>query len=192
VAPLIERHESKNTPGASIIMTDKLLTLPRRSPRYQRAFVRWFQANHSRFLVPVNLKKINAKTVVAQFTNHPDCLLISLNDWSLGVWVIWFGGVWDKLMDSDVHPVKTRGGYRCGACVPSNQVWPSLEAFWMDHLYEPFLAWVNDDFAQADSIKIFGSPDEGGCAKLNQHCTPFNTPQKAAAEIPLHRTLKQP
>jgi hypothetical protein len=57
-------------------MTDKILTLPRRSPRYQRAFVRWFQANHSRFLVPVNLKKINAKTVIVQFTKlvqHPFC-----------------------------------------------------------------------------------------------------------------------
>jgi hypothetical protein len=40
-------------------------------------------------------------------------------------------------------------------------VFPNLDALWRDHLFEPFLAWVNEELAEADAVGLYGSPSDG-------------------------------
>lgn len=137
--------------------------LPR--PRIQRAFVRWFNDNRSRFEVPVRLTKITAKGVELHFINYPDCISVWLSSDELGVNVKWQGDYWDALFDMDLYPCHTPDGYKCEFCVPDNgesaTLFPSREALWQDHLFAPFLKWVNEKLAPARWLQVSCTGNRG-------------------------------
>lgn len=139
------------------------ISIPR--PRIQRAFVRWFIENYTRFMVPVRLTKISGKGVEIHFQGYPDCLSAGLSRNELGVYVEWQGEGWDCLIDLEANPIHTRGGYQCKSCVNENDeqamVFPSREALWKDHLFEPFLKWVNEQLAPACWLRISSIGDGG-------------------------------
>ncbi|MDQ2762100.1 MAG: hypothetical protein M3Y22_00950 [Pseudomonadota bacterium] len=69
------------------------------------------------------------------------------------------GESWDLLLSLDVSPIAlSAGGFACGCC-PSDEreVFPSLEALWRDHLFDPLLVWINTDLALAKAIALFRS-----------------------------------
>jgi len=138
--------------------------LPR--PRIQRAFVRWFRENHTRFAVPVRLSKITAKGILLNFPNHSDCLSVWLSSWNLSVHVEWQGVNWDMLISLDANPEPVPGGYRCRCCSESDRVWPNRESLWADHLFEPFLSWVNERLAHACQLSLYGKPGDSTWAEL--------------------------
>jgi hypothetical protein len=142
--------------------------MSRRLGRFQKAFVAWHVANRARFLVPVRLKMVKPSSVLIRFMNHPECLQITARPSNLGVWVVWQGVNWDALLDVDVLPVPTRQGFRCQLCEGSPKCWPSLEVLWADHLFEPFLEWVNQHYDKADAVLLFGSADASTIAQLKQ------------------------
>ena len=130
--------------------------LPR--PRLQRAFVLWFNENNTRFKIPVRLTKITAKGVELHFQNFPGCLSVWLANDELRVYVEWQGEPWDALFDMDLYPSRTPDGYKCDQCVPdegeSVALFPTREALWQDHLFAPFLKWVNEKLAFARWLRI--------------------------------------
>jgi len=80
----------------------------------------------------------------------------------LQVFVDWEGSNWDTILMLDCEPVRRADGYVCDLCPPEDQkVFPSREALWRDHLFEPFLEWVNEDLATADVIYLWSSPGKG-------------------------------
>lgn len=139
--------------------------LPR--PRLQRAFVLWFRENRARFAVPVRLTRISAAGILLTFPDKPECLSVWLSRWDLSVNVDWQGVTWDTLLSLDASPELTAVGYRCSFCEVNDKTWPTREALWIDHLFEPFLAWVNECLAGATSIQFFGTRDSVTCAKLS-------------------------
>lgn len=77
------------------------------------------------------------------------------------------GTYWDTILDLDASPKRIPGGYVCDFCPAQDRpVFPSPEALWRDHLFEPFLEWINNDLAKADAISITGTPDWIGSARL--------------------------
>ena len=140
---------------------------PRRRPHFQRAFISWLRANDSRFEVPVRVDGVNTKGVTLCFPNFADCLAVWLTHSELSVSVEWQGECWDLLISLDVCPQFDNGVYRCGFCTQSSQAWPNLEALWLDHLYEPFLLWVNEKLATAQNLTIHGSERGVSWATLN-------------------------
>jgi len=137
--------------------------LPR--PRIQRTFVRWFNENHTRFMVPIRLTKITAKGVELHFQNYPDCLSVWLSSYELGVHVEWQGDYWDALFNQEVYLCRTPGGYKCEFCEldygKSAALFPSRELLWQDHLFEPFLKWVNEKLAPARWLRVSSIGDGG-------------------------------
>ncbi len=137
--------------------------LPR--PRIQRAFVRWFNENYTRFMVSVRLTKITAKGVELHFHNYPDCLLVWLSNNEINVHVEWQGKYWDELIDLNAYPCHAPGGYKCKLCVQENgesaTLFPNRESLWLDHLFEPFLKWVNEKLAPALWLQISYIGDRG-------------------------------
>ena len=147
--------------------------LNKRAPRFQRAMIRWFLKNHSQFLVPVALKKINAKKVAIVFSEHPDSLCVSFGSSGLSVHAMWDGCSWDRLLDLDVLPQATRRGYQCKLCMgwPKSATgpvacFPTREALYQDHVFEPFLKWVNETLACASQMSLYGDPEDCTWAEL--------------------------
>ena len=46
------------------------------------------------------------------------------------------GECWDIILDLDAAPETVQGGVTCTLC-GDGRVWPSQEALWADHLWEP-------------------------------------------------------
>lgn len=86
-----------------------------------------------------------------------------LTCWELTVFVDWEGRNWDTLLHVDVRPRRrARGGYTCDCRQRKNRrVFPTLDALWRDHLFEPFGAWVNGELAVADAVGFYGSLSVG-------------------------------
>ena len=160
--------------------------MPRHLPKFQRAFFRWFESNKSRFSIPVRLKLFKGAKVKIEFKNHPECLRITANESNLGVRVYWNGEPWDGLLELDVSPVKTRDGdgFSCRLCLDQEKKWSSLEELWADHLFEPFLRWVNKDFANAKSLRLFGGHKSTTWGQLMSDWHPENS-EPIFAEVPL-------
>jgi hypothetical protein len=77
------------------------------------------------------------------------------------------------LISLDAYIARAAGGYQCQLCLSdhpeSPELFPSREALWIDHLFEPFLKWVNEQLAPAHWLQISGSSDGGiTCAQLIQ------------------------
>ncbi len=146
--------------------------MPRLLGRFQKACVGWHDANRARFLVPIRLKMVKTGSMLIRFMSHPECLQITARPGNLGVWVVWQGVIWDALLDLDVLPVSIRQGFTCQLCKAPPKCWPSLEALWADHLFEPFLEWVNEHFDKADAVLLFGRADASTMAQLRQRDQP--------------------
>ena len=143
--------------------------LPR--PCIQRTFVRWLDKNRTRFEVPVHIRKITADSVNLTFQGYPDCLSVSLSAYELNVHVNWQGRWWDMLISLDAWAFHTLGGYKCKCCWidygESATNFPSRESLWLDHLFDPFLQWVNEELTPARWLQISGTKDVGATwAKL--------------------------
>ncbi len=139
-------------------------------PRIQRVFVRWFKENRNRFNVQIQLTQITDKGVELHFPQYRDILSVWLSRWDLSVCVDWQGEIWDMLISLDAAPESSPTGYRCKLCENAHSTWPSREGLWRDHLFEPFLAWVNEHLAPATWLKLYGT--EGGgirWARLGSH-----------------------
>jgi len=163
--------------------------MPRRNGRFQQALVVWFEINRTRFAVPAHLKMVKDGHVVITLRSQPVCLSITASTHNLSAWVSWRGEYWDALLDLDVHAVKTPDGYRCALCDSTPvKIWPSHEALWADHLFEEFLRWVNERYAQADCIKLFGNADSITEARLHLKDQPSKDDEHALLTVPLHHT----
>jgi hypothetical protein len=109
--------------------------------------------------------KVSSKGIELRFQNYPDCLSVCLSKDELAVHLEWQGEWWDMIIDLDAWPRPTRGGYKCKCCWDergeSAEIFPSLEALWQDHLFDPFLKWVNEKLAPARWLQICCTADRG-------------------------------
>ncbi len=59
---------------------------------------------------------------------------------------------WDLLWDEDIVATCAKAGWFCSLCpVEERRYFPSIEALWLDHLFEPLGRWIANTlrFAQA-------------------------------------------
>ncbi len=137
-------------------MRRKLTSKPRR--RIQRAFVDWLSESRDRFSIPVMMRRTDHVIDFSFEGIHPAIQGALVNWEELNVAVDWQDVCWDLIISLDVSPEKTEGGYICTMCDPDKRtVFPSKEALWRDHLFEPLLKWVNDDLANAHWLGIYGT-----------------------------------
>lgn len=131
----------------------------------QRAFLRWINENRSHFKVPIQLAEVSAKGAKFHFHNYPDCLTVWLANDALRVAVDWKGKPWDVIFDMDLYPRQTPDGFKCTLCEAEDgepaTLFPTREALWQDHLFDPFLKWVNKKLASARWLRISCINDRG-------------------------------
>ena len=129
--------------------------MPRRNHRHLKSFTHWLTKNQHRFLLPVKLQKIGARKTKLVFPELPKVIGIGLSTWNLSVHVTWEERCMDLLLDLDCMVHKTFRGYQCELCERPREIWTTLEAMYVDHLYEPFLSWVNEALHPATGVAIY-------------------------------------
>jgi hypothetical protein len=112
----------------------------------------------------------------------------------MNVLVEWNEECWDLLLSLDSAPRRGRTGYFCEYCLdyfrdtnPGEEftrIFPSREGVWADHLFEPFLKWVNDDLANAKWLGLFGNPEKATWAKLTDAPPEGDHAKNMAALLP--------
>ena len=135
-------------------------------PRIQRAFLSWLKANRDRFVIPLRLGRRTDRCLDIHFVGIASQISAYLSRSELGIAVEWQGQCWDLLACFESVPVRHGDSYVCELCIDKGHVsFPSREAIWRDHLFEPFLEWVNQRLAQAHWLDLH---DWGGstCAQL--------------------------
>jgi hypothetical protein len=130
-------------------------------PRIQRAFLRWLVESQSRLAVPIWITKRMDQCLCWSFAGVNPIVHASLT-WEIAIWVDWQGQNWDYLEAFEPYPKAVSGGYVCHMCYPEAQkLYPSREALWLDHTFEPFLEWVNGKLVKAKWIGLYATENKG-------------------------------
>ena len=122
----------------------------------QGAFIAWLATNKDRFLIQVSagIRDDRSLTILLQGVNP--IIQISLNDRDLVAATELHGKCIDLLFSFESCPEQlANGGYYCKLCTDEPQrVFESLEDLWIDHLFKPFLAWVNEKLAPSPWLSL--------------------------------------
>jgi len=113
----------------------------------------WWVKSRRRFSVPLHIECVTHREILLRLDFHDERLLASICENDLSVVCEIDGTCWDMLLSLDAYPVSTMGGFYCSMCEPTEKIWPTREALWTDHLFEPFLGWVNERLAVASRIE---------------------------------------
>jgi len=137
-------------------------------PPIQRCFLEWLEESRPRILVPIEAVVRTQRRLDILFPALRSPVLTGvLLPTEIAVSADWEGTCWDLVFCEDgVSPKRTPDGWICATCEhdapqTGNPVvlYPSREALWRDHLFERFLAWVNDELSRAEAVWLCGEPD---------------------------------
>jgi hypothetical protein len=133
-----------------------------RPPLVHNAFVAWLEIARSRLDIAVEIGVRTRRHIDLSFDGINPAIGAFLTSQELTVFADWQGQNWDSLLSLDVMPRRSARGYVCECCKPEERtVFPDLEGLWRDHLFEPFLQWVNAKLACTEVIGLHGSPSSG-------------------------------
>jgi hypothetical protein len=157
-----------------------------------RAFLDWLSDAGPRLAIALRVDKQDSESIEVSFVgiNTAVGAIIEYGETDafveLDVFVDWECRNWDLILILDCEPVRRANGYVCDLCPPEDRkVFASPEALWRDHLFEPFLEWVNEDLATADVIYLWSSPGRGmtSARLLRSSATPEVDP--SGVSVPL-------
>jgi hypothetical protein len=135
--------------------------------RIQQEFLEWHRVARNRFLVPVEIGDRTDQTIDLVFPSATPAISATLTRSDILVSVELDGHHWDIIRSFETALEEVQGGYACGLCEPAErEVYPSQTRFWTDHVFDPFLAWVNTELFQAIAIGFWGDLETGTWAKL--------------------------
>lgn len=130
-------------------------------PRMQREFLSWLLEDRGRFsLRPVIVCRTDRHLDLA-FDGITRTISACVYPNGLSVIVEHGGRCFDLLADFDAVAQRLAQGYVCTLCQPGSDVYPTRAALWRGHVFEPFLAWVNDRLAPARWLRLFSLGEDG-------------------------------
>lgn len=153
---------------------------PKALPDLQRAFLAWLDEARSRLAVGIHIERSTVE--ITEFTfelaNH---VLIGalMSHGDLVVSVEWKDECWDFLFSEEVRPQKTTEGIVCSVCEAEgkHRIFPSIDALWQDHLFDPFEEWINTKLGSAQAVALYRTDNDGTTwARLIQTGDPTGSP----------------
>lgn len=131
-------------------------------PCFQREFLHWFLMNRRRFSVYPRILRRSDHHIDLVFTGITQVIFATVTADELAVGVKRKGRFFDLLVDFDIAPQRMAAGYVCEYCYPeAREVYSTMAAMRQAELFEPFLAWVNDELAQAKWVRLFSLGNDG-------------------------------
>jgi len=129
-------------------------------PRFQRCFLQWLEEERHRLLVQPRVIRRKDKCLELAFSGLTPTITFNVTVGEINVFVEWSGVFWDLLYTETVSFVRSGGVYICSVGqFEATTTYPSREALWRNHLFEPFLCWINRTLAPASSLILYGSDD---------------------------------
>lgn len=135
-----------------------------------RDFIRWYSQHANEFGMPLKYLKRTDTALDMSFEGLNDLLVISLyaNNNEIGVHLELNDDWVNSLILFESYPKKVTDGYICSLCLPeAKKLFASREAIWLDHLYEPFLTWVNETLIPAQWLIIQGKLSKDDWSTVN-------------------------
>lgn len=130
-------------------------------PRLQRYFLEWLAIHSSRLTIPLRLESRTDRLMTFSFAGLTRTIEVTLTH-EIGVHVIHEGQWWDSLIFFEASPVKTASGFICEFCQPDSIVYyPSRRDLIFQHLFAPFLVWVNETLSSMQWLSL-GQTECGG------------------------------
>ena len=152
-------------------------------PRIQRAFISWFAEKYQQISVPIRIGRRTRRSIEFEFPLANSLITATLTSsvkgcrfstilCEINIALTWQGECWDLLACFEAIPERTNTGYVCSLCDPElcwpepRAIYQSREHLWRDHLFEPFLEWVNNKLTKALWIQVGGEMGSYTYAKL--------------------------
>jgi hypothetical protein len=128
-------------------------------------FYTWLNESAEKFHVKPKITKINRLNVEMIFPAIPNVLTAELylhGDDYIGIRIAAEknGVSWDWIMDYDSSIDEVESGYVCYFCEGEKTVYPTLETFAIEHIFEFFLTWCNENIASAQGLALYGNADK--------------------------------
>ncbi len=131
-------------------------------PRIQRAFLRWLGEHKDDFKARPMAPRRTDEFIYLSFHGVTAQVTAALTRSEINVEACEQGECWDLLLSLDVSPQRITDGYECSLCLPeAKTVYPSREALWRDHLFEPFFEWCNGVLANAQWLALYRAANGG-------------------------------
>lgn len=130
-------------------------------------FCEWLNENQARFLVKPEIASINAKQkkIKIIFPSIPDVLTAYFDCRKryidIHVAAERDGILWDWICDLDFRISKVENSYVCDFCEGEKMIYPTLAAFAIQHIFEDFLKWCNENMGNAQGLAFYGNPNAG-------------------------------
>ncbi|MFC7478460.1 hypothetical protein ACFQS7_29340 [Dankookia sp. GCM10030260] len=125
-------------------------------PRIQRCFVAWLEEARPRLAAQPRILRRDDLRLRMSFAGLTPVIGATLSRYDIDVCVEWREVLWDFVYSEYVAVRGRRGAYVCAACAPEARAfYPSREALWQGHLFEPFLKWVNGTLAPASRVVLY-------------------------------------
>ena len=140
---------------------------PKMRRRIQKTFADWQTKQAEQFLVPLHYLKRTDRCLDFSFDGLNPALSIFLT-WEIGVCVDWQGECWDCLIFFESSPEHKADGYHCSLCIEeyAQITYPSRENLWQEHMFEPFLQWINETLVPARWLGLYSSNKGSTWVKL--------------------------
>jgi hypothetical protein len=127
-------------------------------------FLAWFEQSRALFKAPPSIVDRSNRTIELTFGNWETDIRVYLNTNKIdeiAVTIYWDNVLWDLLLCLETYPKKTKHGFICELCrahdSSSSVTYPTLNALWESHLFQPFLDWVNNTLVTKPYIEILGA-----------------------------------
>lgn len=132
----------------------------------QQTFMTWLETAQARLAIPVSALRRTDRFIDLRFDGLSPAIRASLTH-EIAIAVEYRGQTWDFLAFFEAVPQQTSEGYVCGLCLPTAKVlYTSPEDLWRQHMFEPFLEFVNGELATADAVGLYGTVDDATWATL--------------------------
>ena len=121
-----------------------------------RTLEAWLEMHRDRFRHPPITSQRRKYGLEMRFVGVSSLLKCSVGSTgAIGIYVEYQGVVWDMLAEFDLFERRTStGAYFCEQCSEPS-LFPSREALWIGHCFEPLLQWVNSELVDSRRLALF-------------------------------------
>ncbi|WP_069065492.1 hypothetical protein [Sphingobium sp. RAC03] len=120
---------------------------------FTEAFTSWFAAAGLHELVAVE-PCVDRDTVDISFLIGGRALQGYVHPSGISIAAMLGKECWDFLFDEDVVPVNDGAAWFCSLCEPNDcRLFPSIEALWVDHLFDPLRRWIDEQLRPATALE---------------------------------------
>lgn len=151
----------------------------RDKPKIVELFHAWFVANKHRFGTTIRVLNLfhrrDGHEIRVSVNGLSPNIQITVGKTRICALVIWRGHVWDLILNLDLAESQDNNGYFCLLCENKSPRYPTIEAMWAEHIFEEFLAWVNETLVRTKYLVIQGERGRATFAKLSEYASTGNS-----------------